>query len=267
MSLRRLRVVTLGLLACALAACSGLGQTPPPPPYDINSLATAIKLTENAPPAGYETAAYPVVDAGLDALDGYRYVLEVRFEGVRDSNLEPVAGMIRAEVWWDGIAPARRVLLEASGEAFASTLRDLEAVRIADDYYLVNEDGRCLLNADDAARSLALLTAGGLVGGVAEAPYGGVQAVLNGEQSYRYDVRADAIDVPAIQRGEDSVVNVSGELWIAPRYDLATRYYANIEVSRVTLLEGDQTVSGYIYVRYDLFDIGKVPNISIPFGC
>ncbi|MBN2471515.1 MAG: hypothetical protein JXN59_12390 [Anaerolineae bacterium] len=255
------------LVMLLLTACSGLGQTPPPPPHSVESMATAIHLTENAPPTGYEMMAFPRLDAGLDELAGYRYVIELRFQGVYDSTLQETSGVIRAEVWGDGLTPARRVRLDAEGLVFASEPRDLEAVRIVDAHYLVNEDGRCLLNVEDTAQGVANLSVHDLLGGVEQAPYSGIQAILNSEQSYRYNIDSDAVTLPFIHQNEGSVVTASGELWVAPQYDAVTRYYVNVDVSRVTLLDGEQSVSGQIFVRYDLYEIGTVPNISIPFGC
>ncbi len=257
----------LSLLLVLLTGCSGLGQTPPPPPHSPESLATAIRLTENAPPAGYETIAFPRLDAGLDDLAGYRVVLELRFQGVYASTLQETSGIIRAEVWGDGLTPARRVRLDAEGPVFASEPRDLEAVRIVDTSYLINEEGRCLLNVDNTAQAVAGLSVHDLLGGVEQVPYAGIQAVLNGEQSYRYNVDSGAVTLPFIHQEEGSVVTASGELWVAPEVDVVTRYYVNVDVSRVTLLEGEQSVSGQVYVRYDVYEIGTVPNISIPFGC
>ncbi|GAB4575111.1 MAG: hypothetical protein Kow0077_25010 [Anaerolineae bacterium] len=258
-----------GLLVALMlvAGCSGLGQTPPPPPFSPESLATALKLTENAPPAGYEQVAFPKVDQHLEDMSAFHYMLEVRFDGVIDANLQPVSGVLRAEVWWDGIAPARRVVLRAEGGAFAGEIDQLEAVRLIEDYYLVNEDGRCLINIDDTARAAANLAASALIGGVRSAPYSGTQAILNGIQAYRYDVLTEQVDLPLITTGGDSVVHVVGELWVAPAYDVVTRYYANFDVSRVRLLDSEQSVSGQLYIRYDLTDLDEIPNISIPFGC
>lgn len=265
--MKAIRLLFLIWITASVAACSGLGQTPPPPPHSPESLATALKLTENAPPPGLDRAAFDVVDAELDEIDGYRYVLEVRFEGVFDDTLEATSGFVRTEVWWDGIAPARRVVLDADGALFASEPRDLEGVRIGDDYYLVDETGRCLLNVDDTARAVASLRVGSLLGGMAETSYAGIQAVLNGQQAYRFDLTPETVSLPLIHRNDDSVVQLAGELWVMPEPYLVNRLYANVDVSRVTLLEGTRSVSGQVFVRYDVYDIGVVPNISIPYGC
>lgn len=256
----------MAILVVALAACRGLGQTPPPPPHSPESLATAIALTENAPPPGFETVAFLQVDAGLEDLPGYRYVLELRFEGTYDHNLQPVGGTIRAEVWWDGNAPARRVTLGVEGEAFAGA-RQLEAVRIVDDYYVTDTQGRCLTGAGETTRAVADLAAGTLIGGVTTAPYGGVKAILNGVQAYRYDVTAAGANLPAIHPTSDSPFGIVGELWVTPEPGVVVRYYANVDVAGVRLLDSSQAVSGQLFIRYDLFDIGVIPNISIPYGC
>ncbi|MFC1959859.1 hypothetical protein ACFLYO_04035 [Chloroflexota bacterium] len=263
---RQIKLLIL-VMTLLLSACDGLGQTPPPPPYSIESLGTAVVLTENAPPTGYDAVAFPLVDAGLSALPGYHYVLSLRFEGNFDDDRTATTGHIQAEVWWDSIAPARRVLLDAGGDAFTMEARQFEAVRMGEDYYLVNAEGLCLSNVAETARGVALLDAGSLIGGVAEAPYSGTQAVLNSVQAFRYDVSSAAATLPLIQADDASTVELTGELWVAPENAAVVRYYANVDVSRVRLFESDRSVSGQLFLRYDVYDVGVVPNISIPYGC
>jgi len=54
---------------------------------------------------------------------------------------------------------------------------------------------------------------------------------------------------------------------VTPEPGVVVRYYANVDVAGVRLLDGTQAVSGQLFIRYDLFDIGVIPNISIPYGC
>lgn len=257
----------LSVMLLVMSGCEGLGQTPPPPPHSVESLGTAIALTENAPPPGFEAMALPLIDAGLSELPGYRYMLEMRFEGVLEDSQEAANGHIRAEAWWDGIAPARRVVLDAGGGVFSAEERGLEAVRLIDDYYLVDEEGQCLSNVDQTARVVANLEAGALIGGITETPYSGVQAVLNGFQAYRYNVNTENAILPLIVREDDSTVEVNGEIWVASQSEAVVRYYANVDVASVRLFEDGPLVSGQMFIRYDAFDLGEVPNISIPFGC
>lgn len=258
------------LLVLLLSGCRGLGQTPPPTPFDIDSLGTALALTENAPPPGFESVVFSLIDDGLADLPGYRYVIEMRFEGTFDRDRQPASGLIRAEAWWDGLAPARRVTMVAEGAAFVPEPRQLEGVRIVEDYYLVDAQGRCLVNVPDTARGVANLDAGSLFGGVGQVFYSGTQAVLNNVQAYRYDVPPAAAAFPAIVTNDSSALDMLGELWVAPEvgeHGVVVRYYVNADVRHVQLFEGEQPVSGQVFIRYDVFDLGVVPNISIPFGC
>ena len=251
----------------SLAACSRLGETPPPTAMDVDSLGTAIVLTENAPPAGFEQMTLAQIDQGLSDLEGYHYTLELRFEGVVDATLAQTTGHIRAEVWWDGIAPARRVILDAGGDAFASEPRQFEGVRLGEDYYLVDSQGRCLVNVEETAQGVADLDAGSLLGGVTQAPYDNVHAVINAIDAYRFGVTPAIMDFPALTLREGGALEGSGELWVHADPGIAVRYYANLDVSHGAFFGAQIPVSGVIYLRYDLLDFSVVPNISIPYGC
>lgn len=255
------------LVVITVTGCRGLGQTPPPPAHTVESLATSMALTENAPPPGFESVEVLLVDDGLADLPGYHYVVDVRFEGVFDADLQSTSAHIRASVWWDSVAPARRVVLDVEGEVFSAEPQHFEAVRIGEDYYLLDENGRCLINADEVAQAVANFDAGSLIGGIGTTPYSGTQAVLNSVQAYRYDVSADNSQLPLVHQGENSALTVNGELWLTPDLAVVTRYYANAEMSAVRLFQGEALVSGQLFVRYDAVDLGDVPNISIPFGC
>ncbi len=262
------RLYFAGLLTLLfLSSCRGLGQTPPPPPYSVESLGTSLALTENAPPPGFEKVSFPGVEQGLQALPGYHYLLDLRFNGAFVDDGQLVSGHIQAEVWWDSVAPARRVVLQAEGEAFAAANQQLEGVRIGENYYLVDNSERCLTNVEDAARGVADLDAGSMIGGVVEGIYSGTQAVLNNIQAYRYDVTAQSARLPMIRLEEDSEISLTGELWVSPEYNVVIRYYANLDVSNIRLSDAGRPVSGQLFIRFDLSDVGQVPNISIPYGC
>jgi hypothetical protein len=266
-TIRRLVGWVLLGTALSLTACTRLGETPPPTPMDVDSLATAIVLTENAPPEGFEQMTLATIDQDLSDLEGYHYTLELRFEGVVDATLAQTTGHIRAEVWWDGIAPARRVILDAGGDAFASEPRQFEGVRLGEDYYLVDGQGRCLVNVEDTAQGVADLDAGSLLGGVTQAPYDNVHAVINAIEAYRFGVTPDIMSFPPLRLREGGALDGTGELWVHADPDLVVRYYANLDVSHGAFFDAQIPVSGVIYVRYDLLDFSTVPNISIPYGC
>jgi hypothetical protein len=45
------------------------------------------------------------------------------------------------------------------------------------------------------------------------------------------------------------------------------RYYLTMDVENVTLFSSTLPVTGTLTLQYDLYDVGIVPNISVPFGC
>ena len=63
------------------------------------------------------------------------------------------------------------------------------------------------------------------------------------------------------------MLSASGELWFAPERNAVIRYYLNLELENVALLDSDAPVTGTLLLRYDLYDIGVLPNLSVPFGC
>jgi hypothetical protein len=95
-----------------------------------------------------------------------------------------------------------------------------------------------------------------------------VRAVINGEEVWRYTFSAEELSLPQIQIGDDGHVTLlGGELWVAPAREAVIRYYANLDVENVILLDSTLPVTGQIIIRYDLYEIGVDPNITQPFGC
>ena len=45
------------------------------------------------------------------------------------------------------------------------------------------------------------------------------------------------------------------------------RFYVNLDVENAFIFDRQLPVTGQVILRYDLYDIGVVPNITVPFGC
>lgn len=254
-------------------ACSAdRGMRPEDLPTRVPSveiLGTAVVLTENAPPPGFrEAVSFPEVDATLPELEGWRYVVQLEFDGIFSQTARETDASARAEVWFNQIGAARRVLVESSGELLQQPEgATYEAVRLGPDAFLVQSDV-CLTNAEEDAQTASNLRAGDLVGGVESAVPTGRQQVLNGVQAWEYRFAPDAINLPAVRFADDTrVTNITGEMWVAPEFNAVVRFYANIDVENGRLLTNNLPVTGRLLLRYDLFDIGVVPNITVPFGC
>lgn len=259
------------LVVCLLTLLTACGTRAPaalPTAIDIDSFATAVVLTENAPPPGFDLVAFPRIDDNLDNLPGWHYRTEVFFKGVFARTTRETSAHTVAEIWYEQVGNARRVV--ATIESDMQNQPDpitYEAVRLGPDTFLVR-DGVCLSNAGDDADLIADLGAGNLVGGVNRAETAVQRARINGEAVWRYSFGPDSLLLPSIALGADSRYElVNGELWVAPDHNVVVRYYVTLEIENATLFGGPLPVTGTVNMRYDLYDVGTTPNISVPFGC
>lgn len=265
------RLACLLLLAILLAACTGrrgqqVDDIPTLIPLDVAP--TAFLLTENAPPPGFrESVAFPEVDARLNQLAGWRYLVTLEFDGIFARTPRETNATARAEVWYNQLGSARRVMVETSGELIGQEEdTSFEAVRMGPDAFLVR-DNTCLSNAGDDAETAADLRAGFLVGGVTSATPTGRHAIINGQEVWEYRVTNDNLNLPAIRLDDDGSLNATGEMWVAPEHNAVIRFYVNLDVENAYIFDRQLPVTGQVLLRYDLFDIGEATNITVPFGC
>lgn len=260
-------ICLLALLILGLAACRN-DDVPLPTPMDINARATEIVLTQNAPPTGFSSVSFPQIDDNLRLLPGWRYTAILRFDGVVARTTRQVQTLTQAEVQFNQVASARRVVVTLRNDLQpqANTV-NYEAVRLGPDAFLVR-DGICLSNAGEDAAVAADLSAGSLLGGVRQANNLPREAVINNEQVWQYALNFDELNLPAIEFTDESqLLDMRGELWVSPKHNAVIRYHLNLDVENVLLLGSSLPVSGAVIMRYDVVEIGDVPNISIPFGC
>jgi hypothetical protein len=255
---------------CLLTACNGRrGQTIDliPTPAEIDPLATAIYLTENAPPPGYrDSISFPQVDAGLNALDGWRYQVQLEFDGVFARTPRETTANATAEIWYKQVGSARRVVVSTSGELIGREDNAFEAVRLGPSAFLVR-DNTCSQDTTDAITA-ADLRAGTLVGGVNHATPTGRRAIINGQEAWQYAFTTADLNLPSIRlSNEGSMAATGGEIWIAPAHNAVIRFYVNLTVDNAIIFDRQLPVSGSVILRYDLYDIGQPENITVPFGC
>lgn len=267
-SLRTIATIAL-LLLVVLTAC-GRRSTPEPIPTvaDIHALATAQIMTQNAPPTGWrDPVSFPQVDKGLTSLSGWRYEVTLQFDGSFTGTTRKTTANARAQVWFNQMGSARRVVVSTSGELLGRTEDSAyEAVRLGPDAFLV-QNNTCLTNAPQDAQTAADLKAGDLVGGVNRAAPIGIHATMNGEDSYRYGFTAADLNLPMIVPGDGGTIEANGELWIAPGRGVVVRYYATVDVTNARIFGRTLPVDGRVFMRYDLYDVGQAFNITQPFGC
>jgi hypothetical protein len=260
----------LAMTALLLAGCSRGGDTPAglPTPVDPQQVATSQFMTQGAPPEGFRgPLSLPRIDANLDALPGWHYTVELEFDGTFAGTPRPTSATAIAEVWFNQLGTARRVIVTTAGELIGKREDDrFEAVRLGPDAFLVRNNV-CLTEGADP-QTAADLDAGRLVGGVTRAFASGHRATVNNEAVWRYDFAPTDLTLPAIRLQENGSITLSGsELWFAPDRNAVIRFYLTFNVENAIIFDRQLPVSGQVIVRYDLLEIGTVPNITVPFGC
>lgn len=265
-----LRLCWLALLL-SLAACQAESVTPEPLPTlaEIEALPTVDFLTQNAPPVGFDEVSFDPLDRTLAARPGWAYTIVGEFDGTFVDTGEPVEGHYTLEVWADELGESRRARLEVEGLAVSpQAFVRLEGVRISNDTYVVDINGRCSL--DEAGASVvADLSAGQLVGGVARAVPTGHRDTIDDVPVWQYTFAPESLRLAVVRPEADSALSVDADLWVAPGVNAVARFEAVVDVTNARILTAERAVSGTLFLRYDL-DLTQIdtrPNISIPHGC
>lgn len=233
----------------------------------VDGAATEIYLTQNAPPPAFRgVLSFPEVDAALVDLEGWRYQVQLEFNGVFARTPRETSANATAEMWYRQVGSARRVVVNTSGELLGQENNAFEAVRLGPDAFMVRQN-TCTKGGTDATTA-ADLRAGRLVGGVTHANPTGIRATVNGEDVWQYTFTTSDLNLPSITLVEDGTLEATGgELWIAPKHNAVIRFYVNLNLTNAIIFDRQLPVSGTVILRYDLYDINVPANITMPFGC
>jgi len=258
--------ILIGILC--LAGCNQ-ASTPQPLPTlaEPDAIATGLVLTENAPPAGYDTVSFPEIDENIEMLSGWRYELFFSFSGVFARTPRETDASAEASITYNQIGSSRHVVATIDNDLESSDrISQFEGVRLGPDTFLVR-NGLCTSNTLDS-ELLADLSAGELLGGVELGTSVARKERINGQDVWLYSFLADDLVLPNVQLAEDGrILSVTGELWVAPEHDVVVRFVLTLEVENALILEQPLPISGTINMQYNLYDIGVVPNITVPNGC
>ncbi len=264
--------VLICLLMCMVVAACDFSPAPPPLPTVANVQAgqTAIYLTKNAPPPGFEQSVqFPQIDANLSNLPGWHYTVGLYFDGVFAGTSDRAQGSLNADVSSNELSGDRRVLLKASGAAFGLQQdRNVEGVRLGNDYYLVDANKVCTKIAQPGtSQQVADLKAGTLIGGVKLATPMGERKTDNKVDVWEYSFTPENVIPPTLQIGSAGKLTVAaGDLWVAPSVKGVWQYTITLDAENV-LLQGDRPLTGQIRATYQLIETGVQYNIAIPYGC
>lgn len=235
---------------------------------DFDQYQTALVFTANAPPSGFETIAFPEIDDNLLTVVQSRFEINVSFEGYDSLTSEPLTGFMRLRSWNDELNVSRHIQMEFVNDLFSGGSSNLDIVRISNNYYMVDANGICTYDAAVIAE-IANLRAGQLIGGVEFAQPTGNKEVINNVLAWQYGFDPQFINDPAVQLADESAELdfLTGEIWIDPTHNIAVRYAVEMNIHKATVLFGNRQVTGRLRYQYDVYDIGIMPNISIPNGC
>ena len=268
-----MRFTLARLLACLFIAVLAAGCLPEPKPIPtvttLEMLRTAQYLTQNAPPPGFERGVqFPRIDDSLSNIPSWHYIVSLSFDGVYAGSEEKAKGMISAEIFSNELSGERRVLLKASGAVFGSTERDVEGVRISNDYYLVDQNKVCTkVNDSEAEKKVADLSAGSLVGGVKNATPTGERKAISNFKIWEYTFLPEDVVLPAFDLSKSGKFTIAaGDLWVSPADKAVYEYNITLNVENA-VLQGDRPLTGQIRAAYQLLETGTAYNIAIPYGC
>jgi hypothetical protein len=277
---KRVRFLSAAVLFCLIGltvgACdtvkdlTGDEEVPIPTIATLTDLQTAQYLTQVAPPAGFATVAFPEIDDNLRTTVYSHVIITVNFDGAytdpTPDDPTSVQSAMRVEIWNDEFNVARHVRIEFLGNVFSGDASNLDVVRLSNNYYMLNPNGVCITSEADI-REIANLRAGQLIGGVNLAqPTGKPNELINDYKAWQYGFTSANLNPPSIQT--TSAIDVlTGELWVAPDFNVVIRYRVDMNVHQAVLLFGNRPVTGRLRIDYDVYDISIPPSISIPNGC
>jgi hypothetical protein len=257
------------LLICLLAAACTSNPRPIPATSNVEAAQTAIYLTQNAPPPGFERGVqFPRIDDNLVKLPSWRYKVSLSFDGVYSGTQDPVKGLLSAEIYSNELGGERRVILRASGNAFGGGERNVEGVRISNDYYLVDQNQTCAkVNDAPADRAVADLSAGNLIGGVKNATPLGERKTVNEIDVWEYTFLQGDVIVPVVELAQGGKISIAaGDLWVAPSRNAVFEYTLSLNVENA-IIQGGRQLTGQVRATYQLIETGLPYNIAIPHGC
>ncbi|HRE49587.1 MAG TPA: hypothetical protein PLD47_17820 [Aggregatilineales bacterium] len=261
------------IVMVALIAAGCLPRNDPLPTVaNIPMGQTAAYLTQNAPPPGFGVVNFAPIDKNLERLPHWHYLVSLSFEGTFADTKDPTTGTISAELFSNELAGTRRVVLRASGDAFGETAeRNVEGVRLGNEYYFVDQNKTCSRATDDPnRRRVAALTAGELIGGIKVGTHMPTRREADGITVFQYAFLPGDVDPPVMQVAQGGSVTIaSGELWIAPSLGVVRDYALTLTLRNVILpiFQGDRQLSGTLTVVYTLVEVDTAYSIAIPYGC
>ncbi len=250
-----------------LAACRQQESSVPlPTEAKPEAIETAIIKTQNAPPPGFDSIAFNPIDFNREQQPKLAVEITVSFNGQYTATGEAATGYLIMNVWEDNVQRRRRVLLQFQGDALSGGVSRIEAVRIENDFYLVDANRICTIN-NPAAQEIATLTAGRIVGGFTLGIPTGQVDTIHEMPAYQYGFDVNNLQIGIFQTQPSTVEILGAEAWLIPELNLIGRFGAGMNVHNAKILFGENAVTGELHYQYNLLPESEQQDIAIPNGC
>jgi len=266
------------LLAATLLACNpggaGPAAQPTSPPAEVATNAPVGKPTA-APPASTSApeatvAAAPTEETfqatklteGLAALNSYRAVFTMKFDGTEDGK----PSKWTFEIQWEGSKnpPATRMAYLGSGEGQAdiAQLSGFEVVQIGDMQYIKfgEGEGNCMSSSTtESTTPTEMFKPEDVLGGLSSSRRAGPDETVNGVRAHHYTFDEKAL------LGLSGLAQAKGEVWVAVDGNYVVKYTLSAEGKDV--LFGKANSEGKLDWTYEVSDVNKPLDIKPPAGC
>jgi hypothetical protein len=225
------------------------------------------ELAKTPAPPGFEVVHFDPIDLNRDLLPSWHFQVVVEFTGQYTNTGEDAASRLTMDVWENSVNRTRRVLLDFSGQALSGNLSTrVEAARFENDFYIIDSSGICTQN-NDAAREIANLDAGEVLGGVTVALPSGLAMDINGYQGFQYLFAEENLTLDIFRETPSALNPTGGEIWVLPEYNVVGRFGVALDLHNARILFGEEPVTGTLRYTYDLLEIGGDIQIALPNGC
>ncbi len=257
-------IVFLGVLTLALAACN----VPQAPTATQASSVSTPKPVENTP-AAQPTSTTGALDlpsvlnlhSGLDAADSYRTTFKMEVVGKNEAD-EDVDETFEINQEINRSQNANRVTWKnsESSDMPEFTIIYLNGQAFMDTSSSSDQAGCFVYPGEDAQSELSNMTPSAFVGDIAPENLVAQGETVNGMVTNHYSVKkADLIFT-----GE--VTSASGDIWVTQDGKYVIKYVYRAEGKFDAMSQGTP-VTGVMTMTFDLTDINKVAEITVPQAC
>jgi len=197
------------------------------------------------------------VSEGLDALNSYKAVFSMRFEGTNDAG-EPVSSSFSFEEEFQKQPPAKRTRFSGTG-GDAGNAGNFESIEADGNTYVIFGDICSSSDSAEVPTASGSMSPSSVIGNINAAQYVGMESV-NGVPAKHY-----IVDVTGYQAL--GYVNAQAEAWIADPGNFVVKYMLEATGQDTLLGFGSSGTEGTIHWDYEVTSVNQPVDIQPPENC